>query len=216
MLRRVTVMEWERVVRYSRGRLVGVLEPGRYWLRRASRTYRVDLRPRTVTLPGQEVLTSDAVGVRASLVLTVRVADPVAYVTSAVSADESLYVGVQLALRSAVGSVDAESLLASRAAVDEAIALAAAEAAAGWGLVVENAGIRDLSFPGELRKVFAETAAAKQEARAAVERARGETAALRALANAARAVEEHPGLLRLRTLQAVEASSGATVVLTER
>ena len=42
---------------------------------------------------------------------------------------------------------------------------------------------------------------------------RSEVAATRALANAARMVAEHPGLLQLRTLQAVGAG-GATVVLT--
>lgn len=209
-------MEWERVLRYSRGRLVATLGPGRYWLWGSATLFRVDLRPRTVTLPGQEVLTSDAVGVRVSLALVVRVVDPLTYVSSAESADGTVYVAVQLALRSAIGGVEADELLVRRASVDEALAAGAAEAAAPYGIAVESVGIRDLAFPGELRKVFAETAAAKQEARAALQRARGETAALRALANAARAVESHPGLLRLRTLQAVEASPGATFVLTDR
>ncbi len=47
----------------------------------------------------------------------------------------------------------------------------------------------------------------------ALERARGEAAALRTLANAARLVEEHPALLRLRTIQAAT-GPGNTVVLT--
>jgi hypothetical protein len=53
---------------------------------------------------------------------------------------------------------------------------------------------------------------ARSEGLAALERARAEVAATRALANAAKMVETHPGLLQLRTLQAVEAG-GATVVL---
>lgn len=209
-------MEWERVVRYQRGRLAEVLGPGRYWRWGTGPLVRVDTRPRIVTLPGQEVLTADGVGVRISLALAVRVEDPVAYVRAAVAPEQSFYVAVQLALRAAVADVAAEDLLASRAAVDAAV-LAAAQAAAGaYGLAAESAGVRDLAFPGELRRVFAEAATARQEARAALERARGETAALRALANAARAVESQPALLRLRTLQAVEAATGATVVLTDR
>ena len=43
------------------------------------------------------------------------------------------------------------------------------------------------------------------------ERARSEAAALRSLANTARLLEEHPGLLHLRTLQA--AGHGAKLVL---
>ncbi|HEX8002918.1 MAG TPA: SPFH domain-containing protein [Mycobacteriales bacterium] len=214
---RIVVMEWERVVRYDRGLLAEVLGPGEH-RRRKRRTVlqRLDVRPRTVALPGQEVLTADGVGVRASVALVVRIGDPLAYVRSSSAPEAAFYVAVQLALRSAVATVAAEDLLASRAEVDAAV-LAGAEAAAGtYGLAVDAAGVRDLAFPGELRKVFAETATAKQEARAALERARGETAALRALANAARAVEAHPGLLRLRTLQAVESAPGSTVVLTDR
>ena len=213
MLKRITVMEWERVVRYRRGRLAGVLDPGRHWVRDA-RTYRVDLRPRTITLGGQEVLTADGVAVRVSLALVTRVTEPVTYVQASVSADQAVYVALQLALRTALGGVAAEDLLASRADVDAALASAAGETAAAYGLAVEQAGIRDLAFPGDLKRVFAQAASARQEAKAALERARGETAALRSLANAAKSLESHPALLRLRTLQAVESGS-ATVVLTD-
>ena len=215
-MRRITVMEWERVVRYRRGRLTGVLGPGRYWLRPSERAVRVDLRPRTVTLGGQEMLTSDGVPVRVSLALVTRVTDPVAYVQAAASADQAVYVALQLALRGTLTTVTAEDLLATRSDVDDALLAGAAATAATYGLAVEQAGIRDLGFSGDLKRVFAQVATARQEAKAALERARGETAALRSLANAARAVESQPALLRLRTLQAVESTSGATVVLTDR
>jgi hypothetical protein len=55
-------------------------------------------------------------------------------------------------------------------------------------------------------------ATARAAGQAALERARGQTAALRSLANAARLAQDVPALLQLRTLQAVEAG-GATVVL---
>ena len=48
---------------------------------------------------------------------------------------------------------------------------------------------------------------------AALERARGETAALRNLANAARMAADNPALIQLRLLQQLEASTGHTVVL---
>ena len=60
--------------------------------------------------------------------------------------------------------------------------------------------------------VAAEAATARAHGLAALERARGEVAATRALANAARMLTDNPGLLQLRTLQAVE-TGGATVVL---
>lgn len=215
-MRRITVMEWERVVRYRRGRLDGVLAPGRYWLLGYDRAVRVDLRPRTVTLGGQEVLTADGVPVRVALALVTRVTDPVAYVQAAVSADQAVHVALQLALRATITTVGAEDLLGTRGEVDAALLAATAATAATYGLAVEQAGIRDLAFPGELKRVFAQVATARQEAKAALERARGETAALRSLANAARTLDAQPALLRLRTLQTVEGTPGATVVLTDR
>ena len=215
-MRRVTVMQWERLVAYDRGVRVGVLGAGRHWLRGRVRTVRVDLRPRTVTVPGQEVLTADGVGVRLSVAMVTEVADPVTFVESDVDANDSLYVALQLALRAAVAAVGSDDLVTSRAEVDAAVFAAAVVAGERYGVTVLSCAVRDVMFPGELRKVFARAAFARQEAKAALERARGETAALRSLANAARAVESQPALLRLRTLQAVEAASAATVVLTDR
>jgi len=54
---------------------------------------------------------------------------------------------------------------------------------------------------------------ARQEGLAALEKARGETAALRNLANAAQLIERTPALMQLRLLQVVGQNSGNTVVL---
>jgi hypothetical protein len=57
--------------------------------------------------------------------------------------------------------------------------------------------------------------AAKQEGRAALERARGESAALRNLANAARVLEGNPALMNLRLMHSLSAAknAGNTLVL---
>jgi len=71
-------------------------------------------------------------------------------------------------------------------------------------------------LPGELRKAYSEVLKAKQEGQAALERARGESAALRNLANAARLIESQPALVTLRFLQTLEAStSGKTFVMND-
>ena len=54
---------------------------------------------------------------------------------------------------------------------------------------------------------------ARQEGLAALEKARGETAALRNLANAAALIERRPSLLQLRALQALGQQPGSTLVL---
>ena len=56
---------------------------------------------------------------------------------------------------------------------------------------------------------------AKKEGEAALERARGETAALRSLANGARTLKNNPALFNLRLLQLISdpSAKGATIVL---
>src|SRR5437016_7661945 len=81
------------------------------------------------------------------------------------------------------------------------------------GLRLLEVEIKDVMFPGEIKKIFTQVVKARQEGLAALERARGETAALRNLANAAHLIERNPALLQLRLLQVLGQSSGNTVVL---
>ncbi len=54
---------------------------------------------------------------------------------------------------------------------------------------------------------------ARKEGLAALERARGETAALRNLANGAKVLENNPHLMQLRLLQVLEKNSGNTIIV---
>ena len=72
--------------------------------------------------------------------------------------------------------------------------------------------MRDLVVPAELRRAVLAVQTARQEGVAALERARGETAAMRALANGARVLEDHPALLQLRTVQAAGEGAGMVVI----
>ncbi|MEU2348823.1 SPFH domain-containing protein [Modestobacter sp. NPDC049651] len=211
---RIVVQEWERVLAYRDGRFTEVLGPGRHRrARRRRRFVRVAVRPRLLAVPGQEVLTADGLAVRVSLAVTCRTADPRRWHEAVEDADAFLYAALQLALRDVAGARTLDELLAARDALGEELRARVATTAEGVGLAVEQAAVRDLMVPAELRRAAAEVATARAAGLAALERARGEVAATRALANAARMVTEQPALLQLRTLQAVEAG-GATVVLT--
>lgn len=89
----------------------------------------------------------------------------------------------------------------------------AAPALAAIGIELQDAALRDLTFPGELKKIFAQVVKARQEGLAALEKARGETAALRNLANAAALIERNPVLMQLRALQVLAQQPGNTLVL---
>src|SRR5205085_8276047 len=77
------------------------------------------------------------------------------------------------------------------------------------GLSVLALEIKDAMLPNDLKRAFSEVLKAKQEGQAALERARGESAALRSLANAARVLEGNPALMNLRLMQSLSAAQGA-------
>lgn len=210
---RVVVTEWERVLVYRDGRFEVELGPGRhrvrFWRRR---TVRVTVRPRLLVVPVQEVLTADGLSVKVSLTSTVRVAEARTWHEAVDVPDAFLYAALQVALREAVATRTLDELLADRAEVPALMLAAVAPTAQAVGLAVDQLALRDVVVPAELRRAAADVATARAQGLATLERARSEVAATRALANAAKLVHAQPGLLQLRTLQAIEAG-GATVVL---
>ena len=67
-----------------------------------------------------------------------------------------------------------------------------------------------VTLPPEIRRLFSEVERARLEGAAALERARGEQAALRSLANSARMLKGNPELMNLRLLQSVSGSAKAS------
>ena len=124
----------------------------------------------------------------------------------------TLYAELQQGLRTAVSTSEIEALLAKRGEIGPQILAQCQPAAERLGLVLEQVAVRDLTFPGDLKKLFTQVVKARQEGLAILERARGETAALRNLANAAALVERNPQLLQLRALQVAEQQQTATLV----
>lgn len=211
---RVTVFEYERGLRYARGRFAGVLGPGAYWFRPAVTAIRtVDVRPTVVPIPGQEILTADGVAVKVSIAARYEVADPATAVNRVEDFRAALYSELQLALRAVVSAVPVEALLEGRGEIGRQLRALAEPKVAALGVTLLDAEVKDLTLPGELKKIFAQVVRARQEGLAALEKARGETAALRNLANAAQMIERNPYLMQLRVLQLLGQQSGNTVVL---
>ena len=108
---------------------------------------------------------------------------------------------------------DLASLLEQRGELDRVLTEAVEPQAGPLGLTLRAIAVRDFIVPGELKRAVADIVSARLAGQAALERARGETAALRNLANAARQVADNPALLQLRLLQQIEASTGNTFVV---
>jgi regulator of protease activity HflC (stomatin/prohibitin superfamily) len=209
-----TIMEWQRGLLFTDGRFTRELPPGRHrYRRRRTHLHVLDVRPRTIVVSGQELLTADSVTLRVSTVATWRISQPLAFLTASADTGQELYTAVQLAIRDAVAALTFDEVLADRGRLSAGLAEAAAPRVAEHGIELLSATVKDLMLPGELRRAATETLLARESGKADLERARAEAAALRTLANAARLIEEHPALLHLRTIQAA-ATPGATVVLT--
>jgi len=211
----VTVHDYQRGLRYRRGRFSGLVDPGIHFvLRPFSEVFILDGRPTFVTLEGQEILTADVVPIKVSLAARYVVDDPVAAVTGEQNYGLALRLELQLGLREALAGRTADQLLADRAAIGPAVLEGTASRLARMGIELLSVEVRDLMISGELKRAFAGVVTARKEGEAALERARGETASLRNLANAGRMVEDNPGLLQIRMLQQLGASPGSSVVLT--
>jgi regulator of protease activity HflC (stomatin/prohibitin superfamily) len=208
LVRKAVVPEGYAGLLYREGRYVRTLGSGAYWLWGVNtRVDHVDLRLRTLNIPGQEVLCRDQVSLKVSVAVRYAVVAPDVAHHRVQSYADFLYLSVQLALRTEAGQHPLEELLSGRVALGEGLRARVAEQARGIGLAVEAVELKDVMLPAELRRAFAEALKARKEGQAALEKARGETAALRNLANAARMVEQSPALLQLRTLQTLGSAS---------
>jgi regulator of protease activity HflC (stomatin/prohibitin superfamily) len=203
-VRFVTVYDYQRGLRYRMGRFSGLVESGPHVSFRGFNEVRV---------PGQEILTSDGVALKVSLTAHYVIADPVAAVTGDQEFLRALYIALQAGVRDAIAGRTADEILGARGEIGPATGAAVATDLARLGVELLGVDVRDVMVPGELKRAFAGIVAARREGEAALERARGETAALRSLANAGRLVDDNPGLLQLRLLQQLEGSSGNTVVM---
>lgn len=207
---RITVHATERVVEYRDGAFTRVLEPGRHRYPRRARHQRVDIREQLTSLAPQEVLTADGLTVRATAVARWRVVDPRTFLESTDNPVAVLYLAVQVALRDALATTEAEAA-ARRGGegIDVQLRAAAERVAADIGVQVVEVVVKDVILPAAVRDAHADLVSARTRGAAQLEAARAETAALRSLANGARLLDEHPALARLRLVQALPA--GATV-----
>jgi len=212
--RRVTIYEYERGLKYRRGKFIRLLAPGAHWYVRSITTIaRVDIRPRFVSVKGQEVLSSDGVALKVSAAASFDIADPNVAVNKVQDYSSALYLHLQLALREIIGSQPIDGVLEKRDEMGGRLMKLVRPEAEAIGLRLLSVDVKDIMFPGQLKQMFAQVVAARRQGLAALEKARGETAALRSLANAARMVEKNPALMQLRLLQSMGEARGNTLIV---
>ncbi len=213
VFKRTIIFEHERGLKYSKGKYVGYLLPGRYFHTLDTTIQRLDIRLRTVTVGGQEVLSADGVSLKLSLVGQYEIVDANIAIHKVEYFQQALYIELQSALREIVSALKIDEVIEQRREIGAKLFELSEKRVAELGLRLVWVNVKDIMFAGEFKKIFSQVVQARQEGLAALEKARGETAALRSLANAAKILENNPSLMQLKLLQAIGESSGNTIVL---
>lgn len=210
------VQEYERGVVFRLGRLVGPRGPGLILLIPViERMVKVDLRVVTMDIPVQEVITRDNVTVRVNAVAYFRVVDPNAAVVNVADYIRATSQISQTTLRSVLGQVELDELLAEREKINQKLQEIIDEQTEPWGVKVSIVEIKDVELPEMMQRAMARQAEAEREKRAKIIHAEGELAAASQLADAARTLLSVPGALQLRFLQTlteIAAERNSTIV----
>ncbi len=181
----IIIKDTHRGLWYENGVLMKVLGAGRYelpaehggiWDFSGSKikveVVLVDVRERELTIKGQEILTSDKVAIRVSIIVQFRVTDPKAAMHEVEKYEERLYSDVQLAARRSLASMTLEEILTNRNRLSEDILHDVKEIAARYGVSIARADVKDLVFPGNLQEIMNKVLAAERVSEAQLIEAR--------------------------------------------
>lgn len=210
------ITQYERGIVFRLGRLRPVYDPGLHLVVPfLERLVRVDTRVVTLTIPPQEVITEDNVPARVNAVVLFNVTDPV----KAVMAVENYAIATsqiaQTTLRSVLGRVDLDTVLAHRSALNADLRDIIEKLTEPWGVEVSVVEIKDVEIPEQMQRAMARGAEAERERRAKIINARGELQASEELRQAADTLSKSPASLQLRYLQTLlelGADQNSTVV----
>jgi regulator of protease activity HflC (stomatin/prohibitin superfamily) len=190
------------------GRPSRALEAGKHPRHRDATYVPVDLRERLQLVVPQDVLTADGVSVKVTAVIRWAVSDAARFVEHAQAPLDRVYLAVQVALRDALAGVPVgDALATARGELVPRLTEAAAAVSGEVGIDVRAVVVKDVLLPADLRAAYADVVTGAQRAKVQLDQARAETAALRSLANAAKLLDDHPALAKLRLVQALPAGS---------
>lgn len=208
------VMEHEQALLFHEGMLKQKLAAGKhvFW----GRDYALepyDIRLQQIQVPNQELTCAEGVTVKVSAKANYRIVDVEKVYRASAHIYAVAYEALHETLRDAISSLTVEEALAKRAEISALVQEKASAIGREFGIEISDCAIRDIGISGEIKRAYGQLLIAQKEAQASLERARGETAALRNLANAAKMMDDNPNLLQLRWIHALGQVKGATIVL---
>jgi regulator of protease activity HflC (stomatin/prohibitin superfamily) len=210
--------EYERAVVFRLGRArPKALGPGMRMLLPLGidRAVVVDTRTKVIQIPTQDIISHDNISMGVDAVVYADIASPA---DAVLRVEYYMPATLQLAattLRSVLGRMDLDDILAKRAEINDEIREILDERTEQWGVQITAVEIKDIALPQEMKRAMARQAEAERERRAKVIIAEGELQAAAKLTQAAQLIASQPAALQLRTLQTlveVSAERNNTIV----
>jgi regulator of protease activity HflC (stomatin/prohibitin superfamily) len=195
--------EYERAVVFRLGRIrPDAKGPGVILVfRPLDQIVRVSLRQEAMEVPAQDVITRDNVTLKVNAVITLRVIDPNKAVIEVSNYIYQTSQFAQTTLRSVLGEVDLDGLLAHREALNQRIQTIIDGHTAPFGVKVVSVEVKQVDMPESMLRAMAKQAEAERERRAKIIHAEGEFNAAAKLVDAAALMATQPMTLQLRYLQ---------------
>jgi regulator of protease activity HflC (stomatin/prohibitin superfamily) len=194
--------EYERGVIFRLGRISPAKGPGVILVfRPLDQIVRVSLRQEAMEVPPQDVITRDNVTLKVNAVIILRVIDPTRAVIEVTNYIYQTSQFAQTTLRSVLGEVNLDDLLAHREALNQRIQTIIDGHTAPFGVKVVSVEVKQVDMPESMLRAMAKQAEAEREARAKIIHAEGEFNAAQKLVDAATLMATQPMTLQLRYLQ---------------
>ena len=194
--------EYERGVIFRLGHIIPAKGPGVILVfRPLDQMVRVSLRQEAMEVPAQDIITRDNVTLKVNAVITLRVIDPTRAVIEVANYIYQTSQFSQTTLRSVLGEVELDELLAHRDRLNQRIQTIIDGHTAPFGVKVVSVEVKQVDMPESMLRAMAKQAEAERERRAKVIHAEGEFNAAQKLVDAATLMATQPMTLQLRYLQ---------------
>lgn len=162
------------------------------------------LKVQQLEISGQEILTSDKVGVRLNILCSYRITRPLELVQKTDNVANLLYTRIQLLAREYIGGFRLDELLAQKEEIGRFLMKQIQGVQEEYCVEILHTGIKDIILPGEIRDIMNTVLVAEKKAQANVIMRREEVASTRSLLNTAKLMEENKVLYRLKELEYLE------------
>lgn len=168
---------------------------------------------RLLTITNQEVLTKDNVALRFSFIILYRIVDAQKFLSKFAidkhihlilhEAEQRLHNIVQISTRNKIAEFDSESLNEKRNELANLHSEEIEKQVAEFGITIEQAQLRDLTFPKSIQDLFAKHLEAKIRAKSELENARTAVATARALKNASELMKDDDNIRFFQILETI-------------